>query len=175
MSRKLYTEVARLLREAELTDETRKLLVNGFVTLYADDNPHFSPSKFRDACEPERGDWPLVDRSGVPALSRKIAEPVTILKLALYRLGLPDDTSSLNGAQFAEVGLQIMGGCEVCGATLAAYNACPSKSGYWRCLNGCIGNDGWYDVALADREIAAMAEQEDSDPDLLFAESWDED
>lgn len=79
--------------------------------------------------------------------------PVTIHELALYRLGLPTSTSELNGAQFEEAGLAILGGCEVCGATLAAYNACPAKTGYWRCMNDCIGSEGWTDVREANMEI----------------------
>jgi hypothetical protein len=55
MSRKDYREAARILREAEyLSAEARSRLVASFVTLFADDNPRFSPSKFREACQPER-------------------------------------------------------------------------------------------------------------------------
>ena len=38
-----------------------------------------------------------------------------------------------------------MGGCEGCHATLAAYNAYPSTSGYWRCAD-CIGQTGFATV-----------------------------
>lgn len=79
--------------------------------------------------------------------------PITVFDLALYRLQLPKDTESLNGADFQKAGLAIMGGCQVCGATLAAYNACPSKAGYWRCLHGCIGNEGWESVEEANQAI----------------------
>lgn len=74
--------------------------------------------------------------------------PVTFFQLAEYRLGRKPET----GADMAEADLAIMGGCQVCGATLAAYNGCPSKSGYWKCEN-CIGDDGWTSVEEANRDI----------------------
>jgi hypothetical protein len=43
-------------------------------------------------------------------------------------------------------GVDILGGCQGCHATIAAYNAYPSTSGYWRCAD-CIGNDGYATVA----------------------------
>lgn len=78
---------------------------------------------------------------------------ITIRELALYRGAQPDADGNLNGGEFHRVGLAILGGCEICGATLAAYNACPSKSGYWRCSEGCIGGDGWATAEDADKEI----------------------
>ncbi len=52
MSRKDYNEAARILRETAMPDETRSQLVARFVTMFADDNARFSPSRFREACEP---------------------------------------------------------------------------------------------------------------------------
>ena len=52
MSRKDYVEAARIIREEHMTKETRKRLVARFVTFFADDNPRFSPSRFREACTP---------------------------------------------------------------------------------------------------------------------------
>jgi hypothetical protein len=49
VTRKDYVEVARILREADLSDEQRARLVARFVTFFADDNPRFSPTRFRDA------------------------------------------------------------------------------------------------------------------------------
>ena len=43
-------------------------------------------------------------------------------------------------------GVDILGGCQGCHATIACYNAYPSTSGYWRCAD-CIGNDGYATVA----------------------------
>lgn len=84
---------------------------------------------------------------------------VTILEVAKYRLGRDPET----GADFAEAGFQIIGGCAVCGASIAAYNACPSRSGYWKCASGCIADDGWEDVQEAHDEI--FHGLEDTDPD----------
>jgi hypothetical protein len=39
-------------------------------------------------------------------------------------------------------GVDILGGCQGCGATIAAYNAYPSTTGYWRCAD-CIGETGY--------------------------------
>lgn len=53
MSRKDYVEAARIIREAAyLSEEARARLVADLVTFFADDNPRFSPSRFREACEP---------------------------------------------------------------------------------------------------------------------------
>jgi len=80
---------------------------------------------------------------------------ITILDLALHRGAKADEDGSINGSEFEKVGLPLLGGCELCGACIAAYNACPSKSGYFRCAgeDGCIGNSGWESVEEANREI----------------------
>ena len=75
--------------------------------------------------------------------------PITIAELADYRLGRKAST----GQDFIDAELDIMGGCQVCGASLAAYNACPSKTGFWRCANGCIYNEGWETVEEANADI----------------------
>jgi hypothetical protein len=46
---------------------------------------------------------------------------------------------------FTAAGVEVLGGCQICGATLAPYNAYPSKSGYWHCAD-CIGDDGFATV-----------------------------
>jgi len=74
--------------------------------------------------------------------------PVTILQLAEFRLGHQAET----GQDFADAGLAILGGCERCHASIAAYNAFPSKSGFWRCED-CIGPLGWDTVEEADAAI----------------------
>jgi hypothetical protein len=53
-------------------------------------------------------------------------------------------------------GVDILGGCQHCQATIACYNAYPSTSGYWRCAE-CIGEDGFATVAdfTASMSIAA--------------------
>jgi hypothetical protein len=66
---------------------------------------------------------------------------ITILDLALSR-GAKEVDGRISGDEFNRLGLPIMGGCEYCGATIGAYNAYPSKSGYLRCSD-CIGSDGF--------------------------------
>lgn len=80
---------------------------------------------------------------------------ITILDLAIHRGAKPID-DSYSGAELARVGLAIFGGCTGCGASMAAYNAHPSKSGFW-CCPDCIGDDGWTDAAEANLEIFGEA------------------
>lgn len=77
---------------------------------------------------------------------------ITILDLAVHRGAKRDENGGINGGEFDRVGLDIMGGCAGCNASLAAYNAFPSKSGYWYCRS-CICDGGWDDVAQADADI----------------------
>jgi ribosomal protein L37AE/L43A len=65
--------------------------------------------------------------------------PITILDYVKSKAGEKD---SYSGEDFLRHGVEMLGGCEVCQATIAAYNAYPSKSGYWRCAN-CIGDTGF--------------------------------
>ena len=53
-------------------------------------------------------------------------------------------------------GVNIIGGCQGCEATLAVYNAYPSKSGYWQC-GDCIGESGFATVAEFTAHEAAVA------------------
>jgi len=73
---------------------------------------------------------------------------ITIQQLAEHRLG----RSATNMGDYYDVGLDMLGGCQRCGASIAAYNAYPSKSGYWRCED-CIGDDGYETVQEANKAI----------------------
>jgi hypothetical protein len=84
-----------------------------------------------------------------------LSAPITVLDLATFRIGRPAST----GGDFAEAGLPLFGGCAVCGASVAAYNACPSRSGYLKCASGCIGEDGWDTVEEANRAIFETPEE----------------
>ena len=55
---------------------------------------------------------------------------ITILDVAKARGVQADAQGCINGAEFDRVGLPIMGGCQVCGATIAAYNSHPGRNGY---------------------------------------------
>lgn len=68
--------------------------------------------------------------------------PVTALAVAEARgLKPANDGSGYSGAAFADVGIPMLGGCQNCHATIAAYNAYPSKTGYWLCADCIEGTD----------------------------------
>jgi predicted RNA-binding Zn-ribbon protein involved in translation (DUF1610 family) len=68
--------------------------------------------------------------------------PITILDYVKSRVG----EKLLYFAQdFYSNGVEMLGGCEQCHATIAAYNAYPSRSGFWRCAD-CIGDSGFATV-----------------------------
>lgn len=69
-------------------------------------------------------------------------KPITILDVAQARGAKPEPDGTLTGAEFERVGLAILGGCQVCGASVAAYNAYPSCTGFWRCED-CVGDTGF--------------------------------
>lgn len=79
--------------------------------------------------------------------------PITVLELAWHRGAEKDEDGATNAYEVEKTGLPFMGGCCMCGATVACYNACPSKAGYLKCLNDCIGDDGWDSVEEANRDI----------------------
>lgn len=68
--------------------------------------------------------------------------PVTTLECA-YGRGVqakPDGTITME--QVEAVGLPFFAGCQVCGASLACYNAYPSRTGFIRCED-CLGELGF--------------------------------
>lgn len=78
--------------------------------------------------------------------------PITIHELAVER-GIHDDgTGQFSGQDYEDVGLAILGGCFACSATIAAYNACPSRQGFWFCQD-CIGEYGYESAAEANADI----------------------
>ena len=68
---------------------------------------------------------------------------ITILDVAI---AMGANENNLTMGEFDRLGLPMIGGCQRCGACIAAYNASPSKSGYLMCANGCIGEDGFPSV-----------------------------
>ena len=77
---------------------------------------------------------------------------ITILQLAEHRGAKRNAEGGLEDSEFHRVGLAIMGGCQCCHASIAAYNAYPSKSGFWKCAD-CICDDGWETVQQANQDI----------------------
>lgn len=78
---------------------------------------------------------------------------ITVLDLAIYRGLKENENGSYTLGDIEETGLPGMGGCGRCGATVAAYNACPSTRGFIMCADGCIGDDGFETVEEANFEL----------------------
>ena len=80
--------------------------------------------------------------------------PITILD---YVKSVVGDKDFYTAEDCLTSGVDILGGCQGCQATIAAYNAYPSTSGYWRCAN-CIGTEGFATVAdFTTHETATVA------------------
>src|SRR5579863_8093596 len=69
--------------------------------------------------------------------------PITILDYVKSVVG-PKDFYTAEDCLAS--GVDILGGCQHCHAVIAAYNAYPSVSGYWRCAD-CIGDTGFATIA----------------------------
>jgi hypothetical protein len=69
--------------------------------------------------------------------------PITILD---YVKSVVGDKDLYTAEDCLASGVDILGGCQRCQASIAVYNAYPSISGYWRCAS-CIGGDGFATVA----------------------------
>ena len=81
--------------------------------------------------------------------------PITILD---YVKSVVGDKDFYTAEDCLASGVDILGGCQGCQATIAACNAYPSTSGHWLCAD-CIGNDGYATVAdfTAAHEAAIVA------------------
>jgi hypothetical protein len=55
--------------------------------------------------------------------------PITILDCVRSVVG---DKPVYDGQDFLTAGVATIGGCQGCAATIACYNAYPSRTGYWR-------------------------------------------
>jgi hypothetical protein len=69
--------------------------------------------------------------------------PITILD---YIKSVVGDKDLYTVEDCLASGVDILSGCQRCHTAIAAYNAYPSTSGYWRCAY-CIGDDGFATVA----------------------------
>jgi len=83
-------------------------------------------------------------------------EPVTVMALATHRLGRP----ATSGADYEEAGVPMIGGCQTCGATVAAYNSHPTKTGYISCRDCMTPALGW---PTAEEAWAAMEADDDQE------------
>lgn len=68
--------------------------------------------------------------------------PITILD---YVKSVVGDKDFYTAEDCLISGVDIIGGCQTCAATIAVHNAYPSTSGYWRCAD-CIGDTGFATV-----------------------------
>lgn len=78
-----------------------------------------------------------------------MAKAITVLELAIHLGAKEDSEGGVSFAEIQRVGLSAMGGCEVCGATIAAYNASPCKTGFLRCTSSCTNGHGYETVEEA--------------------------
>jgi len=88
-------------------------------------------------------------------------KPITILDLAIHRGAKPGDTGGYSGDELERVGLAIFGGCLRCEASIAAYNAHPTKLGFW-CCKHCVGDDGFATVEEAEAFMALDLDEGDA-------------
>lgn len=72
--------------------------------------------------------------------------PITMLDVAEARGVQGNGDGTISAGALAAVGVPIMGGCATCYATVGAYNAYPSTTGYWQCADD-IGDLGFATVA----------------------------
>ncbi len=78
---------------------------------------------------------------------------ITVLDLALFRGAKLDDSGSISLGAIEDTGLPGMGGCVRCGASIAAYNAAPTTTGYLACAHGCAEGIGFASTEAANRAL----------------------
>lgn len=80
----------------------------------------------------------MVDESTLPyARVNEMNKFMTALDLAIALGAKPSVGGSYTYGELAKYNTPLMGGCVGCEASIACYNAYPSKSGYWKCED-CI-------------------------------------
>ena len=75
--------------------------------------------------------------------------PITILECAVAHGAKPGSDGSFTVQAINTAGFHFIGGCSTCRATIAAYNAYPTKGGFWRCAD-CVGDNGFDTVEQFD-------------------------
>lgn len=86
---------------------------------------------------------------------------VSVLDVARARGVKEDERGCINAAEFDRVGMPFMGGCQGCHASIAAYNAFPSKTGFLQCRD-CIEGIGF--ASVEEFENAEAAEPSEGSP-----------
>lgn len=69
---------------------------------------------------------------------------ITVLDVAVARGAKQGADGSINGGEFHRLGLPFFGGCLHCHASIAAYNAYPTKTGYLMCKDCCESSEQGY-------------------------------
>ena len=64
--------------------------------------------------------------------------PITILD---YVKSVVGDKDLYTAEDCLASGVDILGGCQGCHASIAVYNAYPSKTGYWQCAECIVRTD----------------------------------
>tara|TARA_Y100000034_G_scaffold83726_1_gene100247 strand:- start:190 stop:477 length:288 start_codon:yes stop_codon:yes gene_type:complete len=72
---------------------------------------------------------------------------ITIMDIAKAEGAQEDERGGISGGEFERLGLPILAGCQGCGATLGAYNAYPTRSGYVGCADCTPEEYGYQTVA----------------------------
>ena len=70
---------------------------------------------------------------------------VSCLDVAIEK-GAKQENGSICGSEFDRLGIPMLGGCNICGETIGAYNAFPSKDGFLKCRS-CIHIAGGFTSA----------------------------
>jgi hypothetical protein len=78
---------------------------------------------------------------------------ITALDLACYRLGKQPGSSITMEECEQHAKIPFFGGCARCAASIACYNAYPTRFGYWLCDDCIAPGEGWSDVHEANRDI----------------------
>lgn len=92
-----------------------------------------------------------------PEYPERGCNTVTIWDVAKSRGVKEDENGSISGDEFIKVGLPMWGGCCICQASIAAYNAHPGKGGYLICSD-CVTPESGF---LTTEEFEKWCEDED--------------
>jgi hypothetical protein len=76
---------------------------------------------------------------------------ITVFDLAKFRGVKENLDGTVSMGAFMDVGLPMLGGCQSCGASCAAYNMCPTNTGNCSCLDCVHAGNGFETVGEANR------------------------
>lgn len=91
--------------------------------------------------------------------------PVTSLQVAIARGATPQEDGAFTMEAIENVGIPFFGGCACCGASIAAHNEYPSKSGMLKC-ESCIGDNGFNSVEEFEAFVKSRHDEMEADCEL---------